>query len=761
MSCWRDGDPNSPLMIVGMAPGREELEADRPFIGPAGRLLWSMLKRAGYDRADTYILNIIGEWPQGSTGGPSKDQLRHWWDIFDNAVADFSGRVALVLGGDAFGRFTGLDGGINAWGGYLLSSAERRPMDRTVLIRTAYKTNTKTHKKGDDRLVKVRQTTAPPPFTGLTIPALHPAGVLRTGLATAPILNAQIQKVGRALRGELKPARQNYDTTATLWASTPVVAIDIETGGIDHGITRLGVAKADGAFSVPWSATARNLVRALLAREGTLALFHNGGFDIPRLGGAGAPCPGPIFDTMLAAALLQPDLPKGLNAAASLYLDCPRWKHLDEEDPAKYNAIDAIRTYELWEVESELLRSTGQLNLFTERIMRALPTLIRLGTTGIRLDEGRRTEWVAELREQSSRLLGEWSARSGGASPNSPHQLKRLFTQLGMDLPLNKDGGESTDALALSRLRTDYPEHAPLLDLLQSVKRSLKDLETYALVPVGGDGRVHPSFVPAYKDEDLLGKGIAGTWRITAKDPNLFNQPTRARRIYCPSPGMCFVGADFAQQEARILGWLSGDKVLLSDCDGDIHSRNAERLGIDKVRAKNAFYGWSYLAGGRTLQNTFAAKGYKLSLAECDQLLAGFDRTYAQAAAFRHRVLATAQAQRYVENPFGLRRYFPHQKFPAPSAMSTLIQSTGAIMLWTMLPQLEQLASSFNGNLLLTVYDDVLMEVPVEHEAAALAGLIDIMQQEFPEVAPGFFCPASPKSSRISWGEMTDVRVAA
>jgi len=748
-------------MIVGMAPGREELEADRPFIGPAGRLLWSMLKRAGYDRADTYILNIIGEWPQASTGGPSKDQLTDWWDRFDNAVADFSGRVALVLGGDAFRRFTGLDGGINAWGGYLLSPSEFRAMDRTVLVHTEYKTNTKNHRKGDPRLVKVRQTTPPPPFRGLCIPALHPAGVLRTGLATAPILNAQVQKAGRALRGELRPARQGYSTVATLWARSPVIAVDIETGGISNGITRLGVAKDDDAFSIPWSSTARDLVRTLLAREGTLALFHNGGFDIPRLGGAGAPITGPVFDTMLAAALLQPDLPKGLNAAASLYLDCPRWKHLDEEDPAKYNAIDAVRTYELWEVEDEQLRTTGQHALFTGRIMPALPTLIRMGGCGIRLDEGRRSEWVDELRKQSEFLLADWTSRTGGVSPNSPHQLKGLFRRLGMDLPYNKDGAESTDSLALSRLRTDYPEHASLLDLLQSVKRSLKDLETYALVPVGGDGRVHPSFVPAYKDEDLLGKGIAGTWRITAKDPNLFNQPTRARRIYCPSAGMCFVGADFAQQEARILGWLSGDRVLLEDCNGDIHSRNAERLGIDKVRAKNAFYGWSYLAGGRTLQNTFAAKGYKLSLAECDALLAGFDRTYSAAAGYRHRVLATAQAQRYVENPFGLRRYFPHQKFPAPSAMSTLIQSTGAIMLWTMLPQLERLASGFNGNLLLTVYDDVLMEVPVEHETAALAGIVDIMQQEFPEIAPGFTCPANPKSSRISWGEMTDVRVAA
>jgi DNA polymerase-1 len=227
--------------------------------------------------------------------------------------------------------------------------------------------------------------------------------------------------------------------------------------------------------------------------------------------------------------------------------------------------------------------------------------------------------------------------------------------------------------------------------------------------------------------------------------------------MYCPKPGFSFVGADYSQLEARILAWLSGDTVLLGDCDAGIHARNAERLHIDNTRAKNGFYGWGYLAGARTLQNTFAAKGFRLTQSECQALLDGFDKAYAKAAAFRHEALNIAQAQRYVQNPFGLRRYFPHQKFPAPSAMSTLIQSTGAIMMWRILPQLHAAALSFSGDLLLTVHDDVLMEVPHEHEDAALHAVKDIMEQKFPEVHPDCFIPAQTKLSRLSWGEMHNV----
>ena len=760
MSCFRDGSPDAPLLIVGMAPGHEELEQDRPFIGPAGRLLWSMLKKAGYDRADTYIINTIGEWPEGKTGGPTVEQLDRWWDRFDSAVGDFRGRVALLLGGDAFGRFTGLGGGITAWGGYLLPASERLPLQRSRRTVTTYKTNTKNHKKGDPRETTVKETVPPPPFSGLCLPALHPAGVLRTGLATAPILSSQIRRAGRALRGELKPFRTAYSQACLFWsASAKQVAVDIETGGIDGGIVRIGLARADDAFSVPWSDTARAVTRGLLAREDTTFLLHNAGFDYPRLDGAGCPILGPIRDTMLAAAMLQPDLPKGLNAAAALYLDVPRWKHLDDVDPAKYNALDAIRTHELWQQEEQLLDRTGQLRLFTHDIMAALPTLIDMGSTGITLSESRRDAWLAELRIQSSGLLGQWSAKTGGCNPNSPMQLKQLFARLGMSIPFNKDGAETTDQMGLARLRTDYPEHSDLLDLLQATKRTLKDMETYALVGVGGDGRVHPSFVPAYKDDDGLGKGLAGTWRITAKEPNLQNQPPAARRMYCPSPGMCFVGADYSQLEARILAALSGDTVLLSDCDAGIHDRNATRLGVDKVRAKNGFYGWGYLAGPRTLQATFAGRGFKVSQKECEQLLSGFDSAYSVAAAFRHSALAIAKAQRYVQNPFGLRRYFPHQTFPAPSAMSTLIQSTGAIMVWKIIPALRRAMESLGGKLLLTVHDDFLAEVPLEHRDEGLLAMKDIMEQRFPEVAPDFWVPAQPKTSPSSWGEMTDALI--
>jgi DNA polymerase-1 len=196
-------------------------------------------------------------------------------------------------------------------------------------------------------------------------------------------------------------------------------------------------------------------------------------------------------------------------------------------------------------------------------------------------------------------------------------------------------------------------------------------------------------------------------------------------------------------------------------CNNGIHDVNAAKLGITKTLAKNAFYGWSYLAGARTLHFTFKGKGIHVPIARCQELLDSFDREYRIAAGFRAATIELARNHRYVENGFGLRRYFPQLTFPAPAAMATHIQSSGAMMMWHTLKQHQDAARGLGGDILLMVHDDVLWEVPIEAEAQAVQALTDIMTQPFDQVAPGFRCPITPKSSRSSWGELTPWTVSA
>ena len=54
-----EGDPNSPIVFIGEAPGAEEDKLARPFVGRSGKLLTSIIEEIGYSRSSVFITNIV------------------------------------------------------------------------------------------------------------------------------------------------------------------------------------------------------------------------------------------------------------------------------------------------------------------------------------------------------------------------------------------------------------------------------------------------------------------------------------------------------------------------------------------------------------------------------------------------------------------------------------------------------------------------------------------------------------------------------
>lgn len=54
-----DGNPNSEIVFIGEAPGKNEDLEGKPFVGAAGRFLNEMLETIGLKRSDIYITNIV------------------------------------------------------------------------------------------------------------------------------------------------------------------------------------------------------------------------------------------------------------------------------------------------------------------------------------------------------------------------------------------------------------------------------------------------------------------------------------------------------------------------------------------------------------------------------------------------------------------------------------------------------------------------------------------------------------------------------
>lgn len=770
MSAWHDGSPDAKLMVIYDGPTEEDLRNEKPLSDSGAKIFWRFLANAGVDRADCYIVGTTRGRVLDPNDGPTDEQYADSWDEFNALVGGFRGRVAVSLGSHAFHRATGLHGSHEEWSGYLIRADQRGQLVRRRTVEDVYKTANKAkgRKVGDLRLRRVIEQVRPVVPEGLEWHLTTQAHwqVQHSGFSTAPLLKAHCIKLGKLVHGTLPPSRVDFTEVAET-DDAKTFAIDMEGW---TSIDRIGLATKDLAWSVPWDAQAREACRHYLENPECLAILHNESYDRPLIEAAGIEFKCKRRDTMLMAALASPDAKKGLNSCGSTYLACERWKpprsaegrspkptyseRLDEQSAAAYNALDNIRTLELHDVLEAHLQSTGQLALFDDVIMPAMPVLMRMKKRGILLDREAQNQWVEELSMDFGAKLLQWERLHGRVSPTSPPQLKAHLKGLGIKLPSNKKGKDTTDKEGLMKLKAKYPEHEAMFDLLLQIRDVKKALGTYAGIEPGSDGRVHASFTPISKDEDGLGKELAGTWRITAKQPNLQNQTPKSRRMYVPSPGFEFVYADYGSLEARLLAAFSGDSVLAEAIEQDLHDFNMKRLGVTRTLAKGGFYGWSYMAGARTVYNSFEAKGFKVPMKDCENLLAGFERMFEKASSWRWKLVQQCEQLRYVQNPFGLRRYFPEKDFPVTRVVNTYIQSSGALMIWHILREVEDAMVSFGGAPLVTVHDSFLCEVPLGKGQEAAKALKHIMEKRFDQIAPGFFCPVKPEVSAISWGEL-------
>lgn len=95
---FTDGNPESPLMLIGEAPGAEEDRLGRPFVGPSGQLLDRMLASIGLDRRHYLITNVIFWRPPGNRN-PTDSEIAVSLPFLYRAIALVKPKLLLLLGG--------------------------------------------------------------------------------------------------------------------------------------------------------------------------------------------------------------------------------------------------------------------------------------------------------------------------------------------------------------------------------------------------------------------------------------------------------------------------------------------------------------------------------------------------------------------------------------------------------------------------------------------------------------------------------------
>ena len=94
-----EGDPDAKIMFVGEAPGKQEAESGRPFIGRSGKLLRGLINGAGLKDEEVYITSPVKFLPKRGT--PTKSQIDHSREHFSEQINIIEPKILVLLGATA------------------------------------------------------------------------------------------------------------------------------------------------------------------------------------------------------------------------------------------------------------------------------------------------------------------------------------------------------------------------------------------------------------------------------------------------------------------------------------------------------------------------------------------------------------------------------------------------------------------------------------------------------------------------------------
>ena len=508
--------------------------------------------------------------------------------------------------------------------------------------------------------------------------------------------------------------------------------------------------------------------RPIYENADTVKVGQNIKYDLEVLRNYDVYLQGPLFDTMVAHYLLQPEQYHNMDFMAEVYLNY-NTVHIDEligpkgktqksmrelapNEVYAYACEDADITLQLKNVLEPKLKEVGVDQLFHEVEMPLIPVLAEMECNGVRIDTAALKE-TSEVFTQRMLQLEQDIYQAAGKTFNvaSPKQVGDiLFGEMKIvDKPKKtKTGQYVTSEEVLQTLRAKHPIVAHILDY-----RALKKLlGTYvdALPKLINPrtGHIHTSFNQA----------VTATGRLSSSDPNLQNIPVRGedgkeiRKCFIPEEGCKFFSADYSQIELRVMAHLSKDANMLEAFrEGyDIHAATAAKIydkpvsevtRDERTKAKRANFGIIY---GITVFGL--ADRLNIERAEAKQLIDGYFKMFPQVRDYMEQAKDTAKAQGWVETFFHRRRYLPDinsgnatvRGIAERNAINAPIQGSAADIIKVAMVRIFQRFKRENvrSKMILQVHDELNFSVlPTEKEQVERI-VMEEMQAAYPLDVP-------------------------
>lgn len=485
------------------------------------------------------------------------------------------------------------------------------------------------------------------------------------------------------------------------------------------------------------------ILRPLFENPAIRKVGQNMKFDIQVLACYGIEVKGPIFDTLIAHYLLEPDMRHNMNLLSELYLGYSPI-HIEsligEKGPAQktmrtvpvekirdYSVEDSDVTIQLKKVFEPKIILQGLDELAEKVEMPLIRVLAAMERYGVKLDMEDLAIIMADLRDDIIKLENEIYQLAGTEfNISSPKQLGDiLFIRLKLDdkARMTKTKQFITSEEILQRLISKHPIVEKVLDYRGLKKLLTTYVETLPLLVDPKTGRIHTCFNQA----------VAATGRLSSNNPNLQNIPIRdergrqIRKAFVPEKGYVFLSADYSQIELRLMAHLSGDQGMIDDflSGQDIHAATASKIfGVEikdvtremRSKAKTANFGIIYGISAFGLSERL-----NIGRKEAKELIDGYFSSYPGVKLYMEESIRAARELGYVKTMFGRRRYLRdiHSRnqmvrgMAERNAINAPIQGSAAdIIKIAMVRIFERMtAEKYVSKMILQVHDELIFEV--------------------------------------------------
>lgn len=526
--------------------------------------------------------------------------------------------------------------------------------------------------------------------------------------------------------------------------TTSINAIDAELVGISIAV------KVQEAYYIPVAENKEEALalvaqlKPLLEDATKLKIGQNIKYDYQVLSKYGVIMCLPMFDTMIAHYLLQPDMRHGMDILAETYLsyspikidtligkkgaDQGNMRQVAVEIITEYAAEDADITLQLKHKFYPMLIESNALELFNNVEMPLVPVLAQIEMNGIVLDSAALHTMSKTLTDEIVVIANDIYTLAETSTFNiaSPKQLGEiLFDKLKIDpkAKKTKTGQYATGEEILAKLEHKHPIIAKILDYRELVKLQNTYVDALPLMVNKTTGKIHTSFNQA----------VAATGRLSSNNPNLQNIPVRTPRgqeirkaFIASSPDNVILSADYSQIELRIIAALSNEQNMIEAFASgtDIHTATAAKVwGVPvaevtkemRSKAKTVNFGIIYGISAFGLSERI-----NIPRSEAKEIIESYFSKYPAIQDYMTTTVENARSTGYVETILGRRRYLKDinasnavvRGYAERNAINAPIQGSSAdiIKLAMIKIQHELVAQQLRTKLVLQVHDELVFD---------------------------------------------------